>query len=79
MRMRRRGKQSTSVYRTGRPAIKTSPKKVREVEKTFSENPSLSIPAAARKLNFSSSAAAHNKLNKLGLRTKLKVIWYVVV
>jgi transposase len=63
----------------GRPPIESSPKKVKKVEKVFTKSPSVSVRAAARKLNFKRSTVSDIKVHKLGItaRTKIKAPKYV--
>jgi transposase len=56
----------------GRPSVKSSPKKVRKVEKAFTKSPTLSVRAAARKLKMDKSTVCRIKVHTLGITARTK-------
>ena len=63
----------------GRPAVKMSSKEVKKVEKAFTDDPTLSVRVAARKLNMPPSTVSQIKVHKLGItaRTRIQAPKYI--
>lgn len=58
--------------RPGRPAVVTSPSKVRKVERLFSAHPTISVREAAKKLKMKKSNVSDIKVLKLGITAKIR-------
>ncbi|KAJ3645955.1 hypothetical protein Zmor_023572 [Zophobas morio] len=56
----------------GKPATQATPKVLNAISKMFEKNPSLSVRAAARRLNIAKSTLSDIKIKKLGIKARVK-------